>query len=581
MTSANQRGLRLAGRGSLRRRRLARGLRPGGLARGQREQLGGAALQLQQLVGRHRIEAGDQVDLDAELHLALAVGERARGELVVFALGRQAQGGGVVVFVLDAADLAAGQVEHAGGLDDAVAQLVGDGDRQFEVHGVFVLGAGVGILGARAHLKWRPRWPKTMNGYRASSAGAALARGASHGREPAYLLMKAPAGMWIALRQWWLGAPRPAVASPRRLPVEVTEPPAPAVHRGAESCDAEVARPFTAWLLGAAALNDGAPTAIEHSVLRRLDDAARAGGEEPLVPRMPSVLPKLMSLIRRDDMAVAELTELLGREPALLGEVMRIANSPLHLGAHSVTSLDAAIAMLGLRGIHQVVGRAVMAPVFDLTPGRFSASAGTLLWDQAGACAHACASRCAGTADHFDAYLAGMVANTGLIVALRLLDQHPASSPPVSRAFHDQLAALSARLSARIARQWRLSEAVALAVESLAQPADAGEASGLATALRVADQASKAQVMAGQGGSTTSPLTPPAAPATTPHAPPGDRPAPSRGSGRRAAPPRSPRDRPSPTARAGLRLTTLTASGSEKPPSCVSRQADCSRLPGT
>jgi HD-like signal output (HDOD) protein len=262
-----------------------------------------------------------------------------------------------------------------------------------------------------------------------------------------------------------------------------------------ESSDAEIAHHFTATLFGAAALRDVAPTVIEQIVLKRLANALRASGDEPLVPRMPSVLPKLMRLIRRDDVATHELTDLLGHEPALLGEVMRIANSPLYAGAQALTSLDAAIAMLGQHGIHQVVSRAMTAPVFNLAQGRFSAAAGTLLWQQAEICARLCAAQHKGAA-HFDAYLAGMLANTGLIVALRLLDQQQASTAPVSRAFHAQLVIVSARLSAHIARQWRLSESVALAIESLAQPADAPGASDLAAALRVADLASKAQVVA-------------------------------------------------------------------------------------
>ncbi|MGY4829521.1 HDOD domain-containing protein [Sphaerotilaceae bacterium SBD11-9] len=258
--------------------------------------------------------------------------------------------------------------------------------------------------------------------------------------------------------------------------------------------DTDITRLFTATLLGAPALRDEAPSTAEQIVLKRLENAARAGGDEQLVPRMPAVLPKLMRLLRRDDMAVHELIDLLRREPALLGEVMRIANSPLYAGTQTLTSLDAAIALLGQRGIQQVVCRATMAPVFDLTQGRFGATAGTLLLDQAEACAHDCATRRIGSTDHFDAYLAGMVANTGLIVALRLLDQQQVQTAPAGCAFHDRLVTLSARVSAHVARQWRLSEAVSLAVESLAQPAQA-DASGLAAALRLADQASKVQVL--------------------------------------------------------------------------------------
>ncbi|HET7794500.1 MAG TPA: HDOD domain-containing protein [Rhizobacter sp.] len=297
--------------------------------------------------------------------------------------------------------------------------------------------------------------------------------------------------MWRALTQWWRGTPR-AADNP---PVEQLRQARPAAAPGGpQPSDTDIARLFTATLLGAPALRDEAPTAAEQIVLKRLENAVRAGGEEQLVPRMPSVLPKLMRLLRRDDVAVHELIDLLEREPALLGEVMRVANSPLYAGTQTLTSLDAAIALLGQQGIQQVVTRAAMVPVFDLAQGRFGASSGTLLLDQANACAHDCAMRRIGFTDHFDAYLAGMVANTGLIVALRLFDQQQVTAAPVSFAFHDRLATLSAHVSAHIARQWRLSEAVAVAVESLAQPAQA-EASGLAAALRLADQASTVQVL--------------------------------------------------------------------------------------
>lgn len=315
--------------------------------------------------------------------------------------------------------------------------------------------------------------------------------------------------MWTALRQW-LGAsrqedrtvgrpPRHAPAAAARAATAVPDGPLPDGTVLPDPTEAAVVHGFSALLIGVAALCERQPSAVEQSVLRRLGEAARATGEEHLVPRMPAVLPKLIGLIRRDDVAVHELTELLGREPALLGEVMRVANSPFYRGTQTLTSLEAAVAQLGQRGIHDVVSRAVMAPVFDLKPGRLNPAAGTLLWEQADGCARACARECAGAAERFDAYLAGMVANTGLIVALRLLEQPPAGAAPASLDFHRQLATLSPRLSARIARQWCLPDTVVLAVESLAEPAD-GAVSGLAAALRRADRASKAQVMADLGG---------------------------------------------------------------------------------
>lgn len=272
-----------------------------------------------------------------------------------------------------------------------------------------------------------------------------------------------------------------------------------------ELSDAALARRFTATLLGVGAVHDGTPAPTELRLLRRLERAAHADDAAALLPRLPSVLPRLMSLVRRDDMSVRELAELLRGEPALLGEVMRIARSPHYLALQELTSLDEAIARLGQRGIQQVVSRAVLAPVYDASQGRLGCAAGTLLWEQALACAQACAGERAGQHDEFDAYLAGMAAPTGLIVALRLLGPHAAgAAPPSSAFFHDCLASLAAGVSAHIARQWRLPEAVAQAVESLAQAGPAGSAPPLATpplaaALRRAHRASMLQLTAGAG----------------------------------------------------------------------------------
>jgi HD-like signal output (HDOD) protein len=254
-------------------------------------------------------------------------------------------------------------------------------------------------------------------------------------------------------------------------------------------------RAFTARLLGVATLHGDEPSRDERRVLRRLEETANAPGDEPLVPRLPAVLPKLMRLIRRDDLSFSELADLLRQDAALLGEVMRLANSPRYAGNHTLISLDAALAMLGQNGLQQVIGSAAMAPVFDLSHGRFGASAGALLWEQAEACAQASSDLSASAADAFEAHLAGLVANTGLIVALRLLDHQPMSAAPASEAFHDQLAVCSARVSARIARHWRLSDAVVHAVEALALAEAPPGASILSLSLRTADRASKAHVL--------------------------------------------------------------------------------------
>lgn len=48
-----------------------------------------------------------------------------------------------------------------------------------------------------------------------------------------------------------------------------------------------------------------------------------------LVPRLPSVLPRIMVAVHRDDVSPQELTELVEQDPVLAANVLRVANSPV------------------------------------------------------------------------------------------------------------------------------------------------------------------------------------------------------------------------------------------------------------
>lgn len=291
-----------------------------------------------------------------------------------------------------------------------------------------------------------------------------------------------PARPWRAGRTW------PADAAP--LAEAVTSVPAPS---------RSLSRAFTATLLGAGPLHGGEPAPSETRFLEQLERAARAEDTGIQVPRLPSVLPRLLRLLGREDAASREIADLLRREPALLGRVMRIVNSARYRGEAPIESLEAAIALLGHRGIHEVVSQAVMAPVFSPGRGRFGLAAGRLLWDQAERCAHACAFLHTGTVNAFGAYLAGMSANVGLIVSLRLLDRHPLPAIPASVAFHDALGRHATRLSAGIARHWGFPDEIPQAVEALASDVEPVDPADLAQPLGRADRASKAHVLAASG----------------------------------------------------------------------------------
>lgn len=292
------------------------------------------------------------------------------------------------------------------------------------------------------------------------------------------------------LRQLAPGTPEVAAAAGPEAPVAPAQAlPAPDPGPG----ETEVLRAFSAWLLGAGPLAERDLTLQQQGLVRALREVAQAGTDDPQVPRLPSVLPRLMRLVRRDDFSVRELAGLLASEPALLGEVMRLANAPAHRGsAAPLASLEAAVSLLGQAGMQAVLARAVMAPVFGVGHGRLGAKAATMLWELAGRCAEACARQCPPDHDPFEARLAGMVSCTGWLVAVRLLDRQATGEALCGLAFHDQLAREATRLSARIARSWRLPEAVVQAVEALDRPAGEASPGSLAAVLRQADRAVKA-----------------------------------------------------------------------------------------
>jgi HD-like signal output (HDOD) protein len=270
-------------------------------------------------------------------------------------------------------------------------------------------------------------------------------------------------------------------------------------------------RRFTALLLGVAALRAAAAEPAERRAIERIRQLLHDGAEANLLPRLPVVLPRLISIVRRDNVAASELTERLSLDPTLVGEAVRLANSPAYRTSREITNLQDAVIVLGQRGLIQIVIGAAMRPIFDARHGRFSQLAGTKVWDLAQRCAIACATLCAGEADPFHAYLAGIVADIGMIVALRVLDdEYREARPPDTEEFHDALRDAVAKLSGRIARQWDFHPKVCVAVERRVATERAGMDTDLVVALRAANRLSKFHLMApGLGGAELAGLSEP------------------------------------------------------------------------
>jgi HD-like signal output (HDOD) protein len=231
----------------------------------------------------------------------------------------------------------------------------------------------------------------------------------------------------------------------------------------------EYGQDFWCWLTAGAAAAAPTARALPHAQLvlgeldRLIDAPLDAAG---LVPRVPDVIPQLLRSLRDEAASSAELARQVARDPALVAELIREANSPFYRASSQVRTIDAALLVLGRNGLRMLLARAAFRPLIGMQGGRHSRQAGPRIWSHTEHCALAASLIAPGLrADPFEAYLAGLMDDLGLIVALRLLDSMLDSDAlPQDPAFVAALLARTRTLAARIALQWELPPPVAAAI---------------------------------------------------------------------------------------------------------------------
>lgn len=283
----------------------------------------------------------------------------------------------------------------------------------------------------------------------------------------------------------------PEETSPGPLTVLAMEPPA-----SVEAIDID--NLFFPWVLGmdGAAADD--MNEAEGRLLRALkrvadtDDPATAD----LVPRIPSVIPLLLRSLRDRNVSNSQLAGQVAQDAVLVAAVLRQVNSSYFRRAAPVTTIEDAIAVIGQNGLRMLVASVAFKPLFNAGLGHFTAQGAPRVWALADSCAVAC--RCLARSrdvDAFEAFLAGLLQNVGIVVALRVIDQAGGATPGELRSlgFLASFAHYTRRLARVVGGHWEFpAQAVAAAGRS-------ASGSGLGEVLDLADRICKIHLLVKHG----------------------------------------------------------------------------------
>lgn len=139
------------------------------------------------------------------------------------------------------------------------------------------------------------------------------------------------------------------------------------------------------------------------------------------IPPCPALLSELSTEIRREGVGSARIAELINRDVALSGGVLKVANSPLFRGSRKISSVRDALAMLGIKNVLNLVINELLRKTLNTSKIPMSMER---FWDRSAHTAKICAdltSQIAGTSRDA-AYSFGLFHDCGIPIMMRRFD---------------------------------------------------------------------------------------------------------------------------------------------------------------
>ncbi|HEY3785080.1 MAG TPA: HDOD domain-containing protein [Steroidobacteraceae bacterium] len=216
------------------------------------------------------------------------------------------------------------------------------------------------------------------------------------------------------------------------------------------------------------AAGDSAHQRLLQSAIGALEDAAT---RERYAPRRPNMLPRLLSATNDENISRRELTSIIARDPALVGGLLKIANSSYYrVTPEPVESVDRAVALLGTDGLRSLISAVLMQPIFRIGGAQFPRFPETA-WEHAfrSASAGVACAALVEQADPFAAELLSLVMGlAGIVIFRAALDQYALEPEltPDARIIAALLDAQSSGVARHIGASWELSERMLQALEA-------------------------------------------------------------------------------------------------------------------
>ena len=256
---------------------------------------------------------------------------------------------------------------------------------------------------------------------------------------------------------------------------------------------------------GQPASPEGAPAETRADIeAAAVEVLARIDAHPRYTPRRPQLLPQLTRAINDPTASAQSITAILAQDPALAGNLLRIANSALYRRhAVPIEHLERAVTLLGSDGLRQIVMAALLQPVIA-DDGSALARCAALLWEHTLLSASLAPRAAPGaTRDEVHAtQLLALLYGLGSVVVVQVLRDtwsRGAAGDPDPQLLVSLLGTWSVRCARSISADWGLSARVQRALDELAADAGAGAQGELGRSLRKARAAAATDVLGAAG----------------------------------------------------------------------------------